>query len=344
MAAYKDLVGQKITKVTSNPSEPKTGQMWYNSTSGNLKVRLTVAAAFASGTALPIAVGRGGRSGTYTAALSHHGAYGPGPQPNDNKTFEYDGSSWTAGGNCNQTMRVLGSSGSQTSAMAFNGALNPNNPSFPPAQSNKTESYNGSSWTNETNYPTNAQGSTGCGDSETSTLAFGGGIHPSPTPYTSTDCKSYNGSSWTAEPAMNLASYAMGGAGTETAALKAGRYDPVGPATNQAEEFDGSSWTNVNTASNSRRNNFATGGPQTAAFSAGAYGPGSPSPNIAAAESYDGTSWATMANLSSAGERSGSSLQTPNANALVFGGGNPYRTNVEEFTAAFIDTKSVTTS
>ena len=37
MAAYKDLVGQKITKVTSNPGEPKTGQMWYNSTDGNLK-------------------------------------------------------------------------------------------------------------------------------------------------------------------------------------------------------------------------------------------------------------------------------------------------------------------
>ena len=37
MAAYKDLVGQKITKVTSNPPEPKTGQMWYNSTDGKLK-------------------------------------------------------------------------------------------------------------------------------------------------------------------------------------------------------------------------------------------------------------------------------------------------------------------
>ena len=34
MAAYKDLIGQKITKVTSNPGEPKTGQMWYNSTTG----------------------------------------------------------------------------------------------------------------------------------------------------------------------------------------------------------------------------------------------------------------------------------------------------------------------
>ncbi len=37
MAAYKDLVGQKITKVTSNPGEPKTGQMWYNSTDGALR-------------------------------------------------------------------------------------------------------------------------------------------------------------------------------------------------------------------------------------------------------------------------------------------------------------------
>lgn len=340
MATYRSIVGQKIKKVTSDPSNPIEGQMWYNSTSGNLKVRLTVAAAFAAGGALPIAMGRGGRGGTYTAALSHHGSYGPGPQPNDNKTFEYDGSSWTAGGNCNQTMRVLGSSGSQTSAMAFNGALNPNNPNFPPAQSNKTESYNGSSWTNETNYPTVAQGSSGCGDSETSTLAFGGDDAPA---YASTDCKSYNGSSWTAEPSMNVASYGAGGAGTETAALRSGRYDPVGPGTNGNEEFNGTSWTNVNSSSNSRSNNFATGGPQTAAFSAGGYGPGSPTPTIAAAESYDGTNWATMANLSTAGERSGSSLQTPNANALVFGGG-PYTTSTEEFTAAFVGTETVTTS
>ena len=340
MATYKSIVGQKIKKVSSDPSNPIEGQMWYNSNFGSLKVRLTVAAAFAAGGALPIAMGRGGRGGTYTAALSHHGSYGPGPQPNDNKTFEYDGSSWTAGGNCNQTMRVLGSSGSQTSAMAFNGALNPNNPNFPPAQSNKTESYNGSAWTNETNYPTVAQGSSGCGDSETSTLAFGGDDAPV---YASTDCKSYNGSSWTAEPSMNVASYAAGGAGTETAALRSGRYDTVGPGTNGNEEFDGTSWTNVNSSSNSRSNNFATGGPQTAAFSAGGYGPGSPTPTIAAAESYDGTNWATMANLSTVGERSGSSLQTPNANALVFGGG-PYTTSTEEFTAAFIGTKSVTTS
>jgi len=343
MATYKSIVGQKIKKVSSDPSNPIEGQMWYNSNLGSLKVRLTVAAAFAAGGNLPVGSSYAGSGGTYTAALSHHGSYGPGPQPNDNKTFEYDGSSWTAGGNCNQTMRVLGSSGSQTSAMAFCGGLNPNNPSFPPQLSNKTESYNGSSWTNETNFPTNQIGNSGAGAGETSTLSFGGGAPP---PYVGTLTKSYNGSSWTAEPATNIASYALGGTGTETAALKTGRYDPVGPGTNQAEEYDGTSWTNVNTSSNSRQSNFGTGGPQTAAFSAGGYGPGSPTPKIAAAESYDGTNWATMANLSNAGVRGGASMQTPNANALVMGGGNsPYvGTSTEEFTAAFIGTKSVTTS
>ena len=53
-----------------------------------------------------------------------------------------------------------------------------------------------------------------------------------------------------------------------------------------------------------------------------------------------------MANLANAGVRGGASMQTPNANALIMGGGSsPYLgTSTEEFTAAFIDTKTVTTS
>ena len=58
MAAYKDLVGQKITKVTSNPSEPKTGQMWYNSTDGKLR-GLGILEAFLSAPNLPAAAGEG---------------------------------------------------------------------------------------------------------------------------------------------------------------------------------------------------------------------------------------------------------------------------------------------
>ena len=60
MAAYKDLVGQKITKVTSNPGEPKTGQMWYNSTSGSLKGLSVVKAFTSSSTYLAELFGQGG--------------------------------------------------------------------------------------------------------------------------------------------------------------------------------------------------------------------------------------------------------------------------------------------
>ena len=76
MAAYKDLVGQKITKVTSNPGEPKTGQMWYNSTSGTLRGLGIVSAWSNSGSLI---TGRYilGRAGTQTAALAISGYMTP---------------------------------------------------------------------------------------------------------------------------------------------------------------------------------------------------------------------------------------------------------------------------
>ena len=37
MATYKEIVGKKIKKVTSDPSESIDGQMWYNSTTGSIR-------------------------------------------------------------------------------------------------------------------------------------------------------------------------------------------------------------------------------------------------------------------------------------------------------------------
>ena len=72
MAAYKDLVGQKITKVTSNPGEPKTGQMWYNSTNGKLR-GLGVLEAWTSSAPMSTAMDQLGGTGTQTAALAGAG-------------------------------------------------------------------------------------------------------------------------------------------------------------------------------------------------------------------------------------------------------------------------------
>ena len=37
MATYRSIVGHKINKVSSDPAEPLTGQMWYNSTTASLR-------------------------------------------------------------------------------------------------------------------------------------------------------------------------------------------------------------------------------------------------------------------------------------------------------------------
>jgi len=336
---FKTLKGLYIKSRSSDPPSPIAGEIWYNTTTQTLKVSPLIEA-FSSGGNLPQAIARAHTAGTQTAALMHHGTTGGGDQPNDNKTFEYDGSSWTAGGNVVNRMRVLAGSGTQTDAMGFGGGYNPNHPEFHPTNSPEvgTDSYNGTSWTAEANYPKRFTGASGCGAGQTATLAFGGGSAPS---YVSNETYEYNGTAWSEEGDMNTSSYAIGGAGTSTAALKTGRYDPVGPATNQAEEYDGSSWTNVNASTLSRSNNFGTGGPQTAAYSVGGRVPGL----SAVMESYDGTNWTTRASMTTARETGGAALTAPSETAFACGGmdSSSYLTGCEEFSSA-ITTRSVDTT
>ena len=69
MSTYRTLKGYSIKKVTSDPTNPKEGQVWYNSIQLKLKGRLTIAAAFASGGNLPAAKNDGAGAGTLTAGL-----------------------------------------------------------------------------------------------------------------------------------------------------------------------------------------------------------------------------------------------------------------------------------
>ena len=55
MATFKEIRGQLIKKYTTNPTNPLEGQMWYNNTTGTLKVYLMGAGAWASGNASPVA-------------------------------------------------------------------------------------------------------------------------------------------------------------------------------------------------------------------------------------------------------------------------------------------------
>ena len=73
-------------------------------------------------------------------------------------TEEYDGTSWTGGGNLNTAKIYPAGVGTQTAGLGF---------------SNTTEEYNGTSWTTEGNLGTARAALAGCG-TQTAGLAFGG--------------------------------------------------------------------------------------------------------------------------------------------------------------------------
>ena len=115
--------------------------------------------------------------------------------------------SWATGGALNQFRDQAAGSGTVTSTLVFGGG--------PPNQ-DKTESYNGSNWTEMNDLNTARRGIAGAGADNTSALAFGGG-----SPGVAVT-ESWNGSNWTEVNDLNTARYFLGGTGIITAALAYG--------------------------------------------------------------------------------------------------------------------------
>ena len=200
MAAYKDLIGQKITKVTSNPGEPKTGQMWYNSTDGKLR-GLGILEAWSSGSSQTIfREGACAVMGTTTAGLICGGSSPSAPYTN--KTEEYNGSGWSAGGNLGTGRSAYGGAGTQTAGLTAGGYTGSN--------VTVSESYNGTSWSEGPDINTARRASGTCG-TQTAGLLVGG--------YTTTSVNTveeYNGSSWTTVTSAPTNNYSAGMAGIQT--------------------------------------------------------------------------------------------------------------------------------
>ena len=108
MSDFKTLKGFYIKHVSSDPSNLIEGQIWYNTTTRSLKVAPETTA-FSSGGALT--TGRNafheGGAGTQTAGL----VFGGDVPPDSNATEEYDGSSWTNGGDLGTARRSLAGAG-----------------------------------------------------------------------------------------------------------------------------------------------------------------------------------------------------------------------------------------
>jgi hypothetical protein len=233
MATYKGIKGFSIQNLSADPSNPIEGEMWYNSTSNVWKVEeVTTAGAWASGGNMgTLGTARYAQSGagTLTAGLiSSGGANATGGV--NVATEEYDGSTWTAGGNVATARRFLAGGGVQTAAVIFGGIKI----GSPPVADN-TEEYNGTSWSPGGNLNTARTGLGGCG-TQTAALAFGGD-----TPPVTGATESYDGTAWTTIPATLATARErvnLGPAGSQTSALLFGGF--TGTARTAAtEEFTG---------------------------------------------------------------------------------------------------------
>ena len=308
MAAYKDLVGQKITKVTSNPGEPKTGQMWYNSTDGNLKA-LGILEAITSASPLVYTNFSGGTFGTQTAALIAGGYSPPTNPPAHNTPYnhsqEYNGTNWSVGGDLNTARGNQFGFGVETAGVIASG--------FTTTNLNAVEEYNGTAFTSVTNIGTARRGMEGAGP-QTAGMVCGGYVGPAGTKST----EEYDGTNWTAGGDLttsNPVNYYNAITGTQTAGLRMGGQD-----TNASEEYDGSSWTSGNTMGSPRAYGGSFGA-QTAALIAGGSNP--PTTYLTAVEKYDGTSFSVSpTTLSSPRALTGQAAGGISGNtAGIFGGG-----------------------
>ena len=313
MAAYKDLVGQKVTVVTSNPPEPKTGQMWYNSTDGKLRGLGKIASATSqpgvtrsSPTAVQMASASGGPSDANWVA---------GGNTYVNTTEEWNGSGWSNGGNLNVSGLNRSGFGTLTAGVCV-GGMTPT-----PAATNATEHYNGTSWSAVNAMPEALRGLCG-GGTQTAAIMYSGHGNPSLYSVASDKTKYYDGTNWSVQPAtMNTARANMSGCGIQTAALGvSGENGPVGtPAQSMVEEYNGSTWSTAPTL-NTARGNQGPATCQGSTTNASMLG-GNP-PSGTAIENYDGTSWTTNSTSLAGNQSQSAGFGASGDNIGVFGGGN----------------------
>jgi hypothetical protein len=262
-------------------------------------------------------LGVGMGSGTATAGLIFGGFIDPSPGPTGlTACEEYNGTSWTTVNGLNRSDGLSTGWGTQTNTVKSTGQ-----PSYILA-----EQYDGSTWTNISDMSTggpyaNSAGSTGNAGMVT-------GLGP-----TKAQTEEYNFSTTTVTPAAWSSGGSLGtartslsggsGAGIKTAAVVwCGQVGP-GPGapgvTSNVEEYDGSSWSEVNNYPGARQ--WVMGlGTQTAALGFGGQTGTNPSPDVNESNHYDGTSWTAGGTMNDTGRvKSGFGIQT----AAISAGGSP---------------------
>jgi len=291
----------------------------------NNSATVITAAAWSSGAVFPTSSSSLAGAGPRDAGLGI-GGY-PAGSPPTGKSFEYNGVAWSAEATLNPSTGTKGvgsAAGTQTACICAQ-STSPT----PPFTYVAAGEYDGSSWSNANNRPTDNYSQAMCGI-QTAALLFGGSASPSS--YTAVTL-SYDGTNWTAEESMGTARSELGGSGTSTAALGSGGYSTP-PATRFAntEEYGGESWTASGAMLFDVRGH-KTSGSQTEAL-AMAGGTSSLPYGTTACSKYDGTSWATEPNMAVGRLLFGNGATSPVGAAWgaagYYPGSTPNRTNTTE--------------
>jgi hypothetical protein len=274
-------------------------------------------------------------AGTQTDALAFGGSQNP---PRVANTEYWDGTNWTEVADLATVRDNLAGAGTTSLGLAFGGNV--------PPVTNVTEEWSAPALFSKENlgqvfYNSTADafkvtqqsipGGTWAsgGDLNTARYRFGGAsqgtqnaglVFGSDSP-TYGQTEEYNGTAWSEQNDLNTGRYiSYGGAGTQTACVTAGGYNPAGsPVFNTvvSETYNGTSWTEGNDL-NTGRLDCSTFGSSTAGVLVGG-GTGSGGPNtVANVEIYDGTSWSETTDIPTATQEMGS-FGTGTA-GLIFGG------------------------
>jgi len=319
MATYRELQGFNIEVLSTDPSNPIQGQIWYNTTAGKLKLAEPGSWSSQASTTRT-GIGSTG-AGTTTAAVFTAGkTSGPGSPPvvTQPYTEEYDGSVWTNSNDQLIARRHCGSGGGTQTAGIVCGGYGPPSASL----NNNLGLYDGTSWTTGSTMPLymgnqfNAQSGT-----QTAFYTTGVGSSPGSPPHTPQTTLELNGTTWSSTNPLSRSpvTYNGGAAGTQTAGLAFG-----GSATAYSESYDGDSWT-ATSALTTPTGSCSGSGTQTAAIMAGGYTSGYPT----VCNTFNGSAWSTIDTLPSGRERAAACGQAGN---MLLAGGSKDVTDVCDFT------------
>ena len=331
MANYNTIRGLRVKYLSADPAGAEDGQVWYNSSTGNLRVDgILQAGSWSSGGALNTQ--RSDNSGTGATQSSMVTAGGYTGSTRTVNTELYNGSAWTETGNMSTGRFAGGMAGTQTAAWYASGNSSPGG-----GRTAATEEFGGSSWTSGGNLSTARQQTAAqVGGSLTAGIIFGGNGGLRATEY-------YNGTSWaTQSGALNADKNNAMGTGTQTAAIVTGGDQPSTFQSN-TEEWNGSAWSEVNNLPAVRASGMVGGNSQTAMKAIAGQNPSL----LATCLDYDGTNWTAAPSVATARSLGAGSSANTVGTSFISGGsasGVSYSTATEEFTGSTVVVKNLSTS